>query len=92
VDVKRAAKTAKEYVLDLFAEEQIEHVGLEEIRFDSSADIWEVTIGFSRPWDRGPLTILPDPAHRSYKIVRINDADGEVVSVGHRAVTTARLS
>ena len=92
MDVKRAAKTAKEYVLDLFAEEQIEHVGLEEIRFDSGANIWEVTIGFSRPWDRGPLTILPDPAHRSYKIVRINDADGEVVSVGHRAVTTARLS
>ena len=89
VDVKLATKTAKEYVVDLFADEQIDHVGLEEVRFDQSSDVWEITIGFSRPWDRGPLRILPDPAQRCYKVVRINDADGQVVSVVHRALTTA---
>ena len=30
VDVKEAAKLAKEYVADLFAEEGIDNVGLEE--------------------------------------------------------------
>lgn len=89
VDVKLATKTAKEYVVDLFADEQIDHVGLEEVRFDQSSDVWEITIGFSRPWDRGPLKILPDPAQRSYKVVRINDTDGRVMSVVHRALTTA---
>ena len=89
VDVKLATKTAKEYVVDLFADEQIDHVGLEEVRFDQSSDVWEITIGFSRPWDRGPLKILPDPAQRSYKVVRINDTDGRVMSVVHRALTAA---
>lgn len=32
MDVKQAAKVAKEYVIDLFADEQIEHVGLEEVK------------------------------------------------------------
>lgn len=89
MDVKRAAKTAKEYVVDLFADEQIDHVGLEEVKFDHGSDVWEITIGFSRPWDRGPLQFAPDPAQRSYKVVRISDADGQVISVVHRALTTA---
>ena len=89
VDVKQAAKTAKKYVVDLFADEQIDHVGLEEVKFDDSSDVWEITIGFSRPWDRGLLPIAPDPARRSYKIVRISDADGQVMSVVHRVLTAA---
>ncbi len=89
LDVKRAAKAAKEYVADLFADEQIDHVGLEEVKFDRSANVWEITIGFSRPWDRGLLKIAPGPSQRSYKVVRISDADGEVLAVVNRALTTA---
>ncbi len=90
MDVKEAAQAAKAYIIDLFADEQIEHVGLEEVRFDHMAEAWDITIGFSRPWDRGALgTIIAGPAHRNYKIVRINDKDGEVLSVAHRALTAA---
>ena len=88
VDVKGAAKTAKEYVIDLFADEEIAHVGLEEVKFDQRSNVWEITIGFSRPWDRGPLQIAPDPTQRSYKVVRVSDADGQVLSVVHRALTS----
>lgn len=89
MDVKQAAKVAKDYVIDLFADEQIEHVGLEEVKFDQHSDVWEITIGFFRPWNRGPLSFGLSPAQRSYKIVRIDDADGHVVSVEHRVLATA---
>ena len=88
MDVKQAARTAKKYVIDIFSDEQIDHVGLEEVKFDHDSDVWEITIGFSRPWDRALLQIAPDPARRSYKVVRINDTDGHVLSVVHRALTS----
>ena len=89
VDVKGAAQVAKAYIIDLFADEHIQHGGLEEVKFNQGANVWDITIGFSRPWDRSTLgPIIPNPAHRSYKMVRINDKDGEVMSVAHRALTT----
>ena len=88
MDVKEAAHAAKAYIIELFADEQIQHVGLEEVKFDNIARVWNITIGFSRPWNRSALQIVPNQAHRSYKIVRINDKDGEVMSVAHRALIT----
>ena len=50
--VKDAARMAKTYLTDLFADEQIMNVGLEEIEFDGMTNVWRITIGFSRPWDQ----------------------------------------
>ena len=87
MEVKDAVRLAKEYVADLFEDEQIENVGLEEVVFDDESDSWGVTIGFSRPWDRkGPLaTALAErnPA-RSYKMVRIDDVSEEAEAVTDR--------
>lgn len=88
MDAKKATKAAKEYIIDVFGDEQIDHIGLEEVKFDEQQSIWEITIGFSRPWNRDVLTRLPNPDERSYKVVRIKDWDGRVVSVTHRALTT----
>ena len=67
-------------------------VGLEEVVFDDESDQWLITIGFSRPWDR-PKTqsaaLREDPLKRSYKVVRINDADGSVISLKDRILTAA---
>ena len=81
---KEAARTAKNYIIDLFADEAIADVGFEEVYFDHESNDWKITIGFHRPWDHRNklLTALGDqyPA-RSYKVVRIDDDDGRVISV-----------
>ena len=51
MDVKEAARTARAHIADLFADENVQHVGLEEVEFDDVADVWNITIGFSRPWE-----------------------------------------
>jgi hypothetical protein len=88
MDVKAAVKVAKEHVLDLFAEENITNLGLEEVEFEGGE--WIVTLGFSRPWDepRNTLASLAQAnmPHRSYKIVRIDDKAEQVKGVKHREV------
>ena len=83
MDNKEAIKIAKAYVLDVFADESISDVGLEEITRDQPG-IWEVTIGFSRKWqiDKSLAAQLNRmSARRSYKTIRIDAADGNVISM-----------
>lgn len=40
-----------EYVADLFEDEKIENLGLEEVEYDDDNHYWQVAIGFSRSWD-----------------------------------------
>lgn len=89
MDVKEAAKLAKDYVADLFAEEGIGNVGLEEIELKPGPNgpLWTVTIGFSRPWDQGGLatiTLGQRGLRRSYKVLRIDDQNGTVESIRDR--------
>lgn len=103
MDVKEAARTARAYIADLFADENVQHVGLEEVEFDDVSDVWNITIGFSRPWElpkdppKKPVSLVlvpvleeleppPPPPQRSYKLVRVRDSDGRVISVMHRAL------
>ena len=87
LDVKGAVRAAKDHVADVFADEDIRHLGLEEVEHDDVSRQWRVTLGFSRPWN-----IVQDPAstlagdisrRRTCKIVVLRDS-GKVVAVRHR--------
>lgn len=84
---KEAIEAAKQYVRDVFASEGAINIGLEELRYDDPRDVWVVTIGFSRDWDRpktlSRLTIEQPPLPRTFKTVEISDADGKVVGMTH---------
>jgi len=87
VDVKEAVAKAKIYTADLFAQEQLSDLGLEEVEYDEPSAEWLVTLGFSRPWDRPEFPVTGLPAHRlprSYKIVRVSDDTGNVLSIKNR--------
>jgi hypothetical protein len=90
MDVKEAVELAKRHVFELFANEAIINLGLEEVEFDDTDGVWIVTIGFSRPWDRVSggvgLTALvqAQTVNRSYKVIRIQDLSRRVLSVKNR--------
>ena len=90
MDVKEAISKAKSYVAEVFDDEGPKNIGLEEIRFDDAADTWLITVGFSRKWDN-PKTFVTALGQdidlkRTYKVVRIRDKDGEIVSIDNRKV------
>ena len=99
MNVGDAVQVAISDTKKLFESEDLSNLGLEEVAFDDASQEWIVTVGFSRPWDypnanmlgAGVLSALrvaqAQTVHpqRSFKIVRVRDADGKVVSVKNYA-------
>lgn len=91
IDVKAAVQKAKAYLADLFEGEGITHVGLEEVEYDAKSNEWRITVGFSRPWDQKNIVtaaLSEGRPLRTYKVVRMRDNDGRVLSVKDRVLTT----
>ena len=89
MEVKLAVEKAKAFVNELFSNEQIRNLGLEEVEFNESEHAWLITLGFTRPWDQANFASklgMLEP--RTYKIIRISD-DGSVVSVKNRQPVVA---
>ena len=96
MDVKQAAQTARRYVADVFAEDEISFVALEEVEFDAGSDVWNITLSFLRPSGTmsGLDVIAPglsrgENVQRCYKIVNVDDESGNVISVKHRVLNAA---
>lgn len=86
MDVKQAVQHAKSQIQYLFGDEGIKNLGLEEVVYDDKNQIWEVTIGFSRPWDESKNALAAIAGQntywrRTYKIVVIDDVAGELIAV-----------
>ena len=96
MDVKEAAQTARQYVADVFADDDISYVALEEVEFDDGPDVWKITLSFLRPTGTmNKLDIIApglsqgENVRRSYKIVNVDDQSGRVISVKHRVLQAA---
>ena len=92
MDAKEAVAAAKKYVSEIFAEEQVTNLGLEEVEHILPAGHWAITLGFSRPWNtprsRAQEVLenlgAASSLKRSYKVVTMAD-DGTVLSMKNRA-------
>lgn len=93
MNLKEAVKAAKATIIDLYSDEKIDEVGLEEIVFNEQRQSWRVTIGFLRPWMKtpaGPLSnLIKAGPPRWYKVVEISSVDGSLVSITDRGLATA---
>ena len=87
---KEAVQAAKDHILDLFEGEGVTAVGLEEIEEEGS--YWKITIGFTRSWDKGVATVLTGHGGRSYKVIRVNNKDGRILSVKDRVLTANSIT
>lgn len=91
MDVKDAIKVAKAYVTDVLADEAVSNLGVEETDFDPSSGGWNITLGFSRPWNT-PRTRAQEvlenlgavsSLRRSFKVLTVSGT-GEVLSMKNR--------
>ncbi len=95
MDMREAVQKAKKYINTIFADEDIEHVGVEEVVFDNDnkEETWKITIGFFRPWDQTEgiaASLLQSRWNkRDFKVIKIDDRTGDVISMTHRTLTTS---
>ncbi len=85
MEIGEAVRKAKEHLLAVLADEAPTNVGLEEVIQRGDPPIWEVTIGFSRPWNtvRNAFTAISgEPAQkRAYRTLSIDDATGRLLAI-----------
>ena len=94
MDVKEAIAAAKKYVSEIYADEQVTNLGLEEVEHALGTGNWVITLAFSRPWNT-PRTRAQEVLEnlgavsalkRSYKVITMAD-DGTVLSMRNRVKT-----
>ena len=98
MQVHEAVRAAKQYLQNIFQDEPIADVGLEEVQFDSANKIWKVTLGFFRNWHAdqkgAPSNLISALASqlaqrdRSFKVVTIDDVTGEALSLLNRELVS----
>ena len=83
-----AVQAAKQYAKEVFGDEGISRVRLEEINYDAAKDEWRITVGFA--YQGAPtqpqrtLGVESIYGNRQYKVVHIRDSDGEFVGLTDR--------
>jgi hypothetical protein len=87
--LKDAVRASKAFVADLFADEGLYDLLLEEVTFDPEEKLWRVTVSFQRKTNENQTGIaaLAISFRRAYKVVTISDTNAEVISVKERENT-----
>ena len=84
IDVKVAAATAISYLKDLYSEQPLYEVRLEEVWLSDDEQYWFVTIGFDSPkMPADPLAAFRRP-DRECKVFKIGRGDGRVLEMKMR--------
>ena len=91
MDARQAAQKAKEYIAEVFADEAIKDIGLEEVVFDELSNTWQITIGFVRSWNQPKTTFTEEllgtqTRNRSYKVIHIDDESGLATALTDRVL------
>ena len=72
-----AVKEARNFFTQVFKDENIENVELEEIVFDETEHLWRITFGFFRLWTPPQNPLLPNfhgpERKRQFKVVMLDD-------------------
>jgi hypothetical protein len=85
LESRDAIKHAKQWLADMYADEKISDIGLEEVRWNNGN--WEITLGFSRAWADNYEKFIAAAGlerPREYKVIVVSDADKSVVEMRNR--------
>lgn len=98
LDMKAAVQTAREQAAQLFAEESLPNLALEEIEFDEEKQHWLVTLGFDSPnrvkrktTGSSLFPSIEEEIQREYKVFRLDSNDGHLISMSIRSLCDGRL-
>lgn len=86
IDVKQAVGIAFDNFRDLYSDDNLPQVLLEEVNLNGDEDLWLVTIGFARPQTGFGGAIAQATQTREYKTFKIDAETGEFQGLSIRKV------
>ncbi len=93
IDVRQAAQAAKTFARDLFVDEDLRHLRVEEVEFSADQRLWNITLGWVEPAVRASASLIPMHADgglqklpRVYKLFSIDAETGAVQGMKIRDV------
>jgi hypothetical protein len=86
VRAKEATMIAVKYVAEMF-NANIDDTKLEELEYDGNS--WLVTVSFAASITKGDSFLEKFGLKRVYKIIKVRESDGEVVSMKIRELSNA---
>lgn len=98
MEARAAVALAKYQVRDIFAEDGISDLTLEEVDYDNASGHWLITVGFLRPKQAetgirneslATLQSLISRGDRELKVVRIDVGSERVLSIKNRELEPA---
>ncbi len=82
IDLRQAVDIATRTIRELYSEALLEDLLLEEVYYWDTDREWEVTLGFSRPYNAqrpgAVSSVFPRTQQRNYKRLKIDADTGEV--------------
>lgn len=91
IGVKEAAAAAERYARELYSDQEIRYLRLEEVEMSNDGRFWNITLGWTEPEPTrlpaalSSVAVLHSP-QRVYKIFRVDAEKGEVRSMKIRDV------
>lgn len=93
--IKQAVQKAREYFAELFSNDNVKDLALEEVKFDDERNAWLVTLGFKSHREKtitapsttrlGSTDIITESL-REYKTFNLNPETGDLLSIDMRSV------
>jgi hypothetical protein len=83
MDLKEAVAVARQRISELFAADAPRDIRLENFLYDDHLTVWSLTIGFDLS-NHAAEALTPIHRARSYKIVRVSEADKSILSISDR--------
>jgi hypothetical protein len=97
IDVKQAVQAARNYLFELYEDEDIKDVLLEEVELSDDEDTWKITLGFWAPKIAPPrvdsklaqqmAAIMGAQYDRKYKMFTVDASTGAVKSMKDRTIS-----
>jgi hypothetical protein len=87
MQIAEAVAEAKKFLSEVFAEQDISGLRLEEIEFDEAKRQWNITISFLRGGADSTASFLQEMISRQrvYKVITISDESGRMISIKSHA-------
>ena len=87
IGTKDAVRIAMEHMHDLFDDEQIPDLALEELELSKDKQVWRVTVSFTKASVQSPIEAMTSQhGSTTFKVLEIDAESGLVVSLKTRPV------